>query len=136
MQTLLQKSHSEYQHDDENLNYLIHNFIIVWNARGASFCNCLLTMSRQMNEMIRNELKSERPSDPDFIQDVNKLHEKIKQQTGSESDGNHSSKLHLCLDQEHLLVFMKMKQKELLRINNMETRHWTQHINFRRRKRG
>lgn len=125
--------YQSYHNSDGKIADLIDDYILAWNSRGTSFCTTNLTASRQINEMIRNELNSNTIKETDFVQEISILHQHIKILLGSEMEGHEGYKSHLCLAPEHQKVLIKMRKRELLRRDKMEARHWIQHINVVRR---
>lgn len=124
--------------EDDTSTYpeLLKNYLVAWNARGSACTDFIVTVSRQFNEMLRNELKEGPPDDFRFMQRVNELHYKIKLALGSDNPMElHYKKLIQLLNMEDEELLLEMKMREIRRIDKFDTRKWMQRATKRRSRR-
>lgn len=104
---------------------LLKTYITAWNSRSAACSDFIVTVSRQFNDMLRNELKESPPEDFDFLQRVNELNNKIKLVLSSGDPLEvHYKKIVLQLNLEDEETLLKMRLREVKRIDKFDTRSW------------
>lgn len=115
--------------NDETFLEVIRKFALIWNARSSTYCNSLITVSRIVNDLFRNELKTDNP-DPEFLERINTLRNKIQKALDSDPSIVFESRAkasHQFLNEEDYNLLMEMKVRELKRVDRSESRQWNEY---------
>lgn len=137
MNKVEQNCENIFLEDPDSLSELIDQYIMVWNARARSYCHSISSISRQFNEMLRHELYSEviqGQDDVEYKHQVNVLHSRIQQALDADIDSVFGlpDRKSFRLTLEDYKVLIKMRERELQRIDRIESREWAQSRLLRR----